>query len=82
MILTESDLRVAAQEVKSKNLEKSYISESTRFDAIEAYDLFISHSFSDKDLVLGLKYKFKQAGYKVYIDWIDDSNLKKRACHR
>lgn len=40
MILTESDLRVAAQEVKSKNLEKSYISESTRFDAVEAYDLF------------------------------------------
>lgn len=79
MILTESDLRVAAQEVKSKNLEKSYISESTRFDAVEVYDLFISHSFSDKDLVLGLKYKFKQAGYKVYIDWIDDSNLDRRA---
>lgn len=29
--------------------------------------------------MLGLKYKFKQAGYKVYIDWIDDSNLDRRA---
>lgn len=56
MILTESDLRASAQEVKLSNLEKNYISESKRFDAVGTYDLFISHSFSDKDLVLGLKY--------------------------
>jgi len=46
-----------------------------RFDASERYDLFISHSFKDRDLVNGLYYLFQRAGYKVYVDWIDDSNL-------
>ena len=39
--------------------------------------MFISHSFSDKELVVGLRYLFAKAGYRVYVDWIDDSTLNR-----
>jgi hypothetical protein len=46
-----------------------------KFNSTEQYDLFISHSFKDRELIIGLSYLFKMAGYKVYIDWIDDKGL-------
>lgn len=73
MILTEETIRKAAQEAKSKRLDESEL--ISKFSSTEQYDLFISHSFKDKNLVIGLNYLFKSAGYKVYIDWIDDSGL-------
>lgn len=74
MILTESDLRTAAGEARKHPTEFALLEEKM-FDEAESYDLFISHSFKDKDLVIGLRYKFQQCGYSVYIDWIDDQNL-------
>ena len=76
MILTEETIRSASREAKNTTLYESFSFEkSFRFDEQEHYDLFISHSFKDKDLIFGLKYLFEKAGYKVYIDWIDDSQL-------
>ncbi len=73
MILTENKIRQAAKEIKDQNI---VISESVRhFDATQSYDLFISHSFSDRELINGLYHLFNKSGYKVYIDWIDDLNL-------
>ena len=73
MILTESVIRQASREAKEHRI---LISESTmHFDAAGNYDLFISHSFSDKELISGLYHLFIKAGYKVYIDWIDDKGL-------
>lgn len=39
------------------------------------YDIFLSHSFSDSELVLGVKKSLEQEGYTVYVDWIDDAQL-------
>lgn len=71
MILNENLIRHAAVEAR----QNRYILESVQYSSYEEYDLFISHSFSDKNLVTGLEYLFDKAGYKVYIDWIDDPNL-------
>lgn len=75
MILTKNNLRIAAENAKRAGYSDSYITESYNFSM--NYDVFISHSFSDKDLVMGLKYLFKEAGYNVYIDWINDSGLSR-----
>ena len=73
MILTESIIRQASREAKEQRI---LISESTmHFDDAGNYDLFISHSFRDKELISGLYHLFNKAGYKVYIDWIDDKDL-------
>ncbi len=76
MILTEETIKDASKEAQSFLLHEGVtIEKSLRFDAAEQYDLFISHSFKDKNLVIGLKHLFEKAGYKVYIDWVDDVQL-------
>ncbi|MFR1885821.1 MAG: TIR domain-containing protein [Blautia sp.] len=78
MILTREFLQ---SEAKQRNI---YSSSQTRilnesynlFSTKKAnYDLFLSHSYLDKDLVLTLVQLFTNAGYYVYVDWIDDVQL-------
>jgi hypothetical protein len=45
------------------------------FDSALTYDIFLSHSYKDKDTIIGLSEFIKSLGYLVYIDWIDDSEL-------
>ena len=78
MILTESRLRQAAQAARDQRVYTALGESLTAYNAAIKYDLFISHSFSDKDLVIGLYHLFNTAGYKVYIDWIDDSSLDRK----
>lgn len=75
MILTERRLRQAASEVRSEIEHSSITKRMFAYDSAIHYDLFISHSFKDKDLVTGLYHLFYKANYKVYIDWIDDITL-------
>lgn len=50
--------------------------ESQLIDAsLNSYDIFLSHSLTDKDVVLGLKESIEEYNYSVYIDWIDDDQL-------
>ncbi|KAA9327240.1 TIR domain-containing protein [Hymenobacter busanensis] len=39
------------------------------------YDIFLSHSTTDSEQVLGLKLTLEDLGYSVYVDWIDDPQL-------
>ncbi len=75
MILNEYRIRRAAEEARSQRKDNTYSSFATHFDAANTYDLFISHSFKDKDFVIGLYHLFTVAGYNVYIDWINDPAL-------
>lgn len=52
-------------------LNENLITKSTN----QNYDIFISHSFLDKELVLTLVELFNEAGYSVYVDWIEDTAL-------
>ena len=46
------------------------------------YDIFLSHSFSDRALILGLKRKIESMGFSVYIDWIVDKQLDRSQVSR
>ena len=53
---------------------------SMRFDSVNKrknieYDIFLSHSSLDKKLVLTLVDLFNEAGYSVYVDWLEDTQL-------
>lgn len=39
------------------------------------FDIFLSHSFRDKTIVLGVKRILERSGRTVYVDWIDDPLL-------
>ncbi|WP_293957376.1 MULTISPECIES: TIR domain-containing protein [unclassified Sphingobacterium] len=63
-----------------KNLSKNQpLNESTRmFNESRnrtSFDIFLSHSFLDKEAVYGLYYELTNMGYSVYVDWIVDSDL-------
>ncbi|QHC61223.1 toll-Interleukin receptor [Rathayibacter sp. VKM Ac-2760] len=39
------------------------------------FDIFLSHSFHDAELILGVRTILQRAGKRVYVDWIDDPEL-------
>lgn len=39
------------------------------------FDIFLSHSFLDADVIIGLKRLFEAQGQTVYVDWIDDAEV-------
>lgn len=41
----------------------------------ETFDIFLSHSFLDKEAVTGLFIELSNYGYSVYVDWIVDPHL-------
>ena len=41
----------------------------------KSYDIFLSHSSLDKIKVLALVDLFNKAGFSVYVDWIEDTQL-------
>jgi hypothetical protein len=43
----------------------------------QSFDIFLSHAFSDKDVVIGIREYLLGNGYSVYIDWIDDNELER-----
>lgn len=77
MILTQEFLKNESNK-RDINLvsEKRIFNENTNlFSARKGYDLFISHSFLDKKLILTLLDMFNKSDYSVYVDWLDDPNL-------
>lgn len=86
MIITKSFLMNQAEERGIYEFsQKSILDENKQITEIKniptgmKYDLFLSHSSLDKKLVLTLVQLFNNAGYSVYVDWINDKQLDRRA---
>ncbi len=56
----------------TKSLLESY---NRNFNSEKNYDIFLSHSYLDKTIILGLSVELESYGYSVYVDWIEDSKL-------
>ncbi|MGQ3052918.1 MAG: hypothetical protein ACT6S0_14145 [Roseateles sp.] len=41
------------------------------------FDIFLSHSFNDQELILGIMMSLEDLGYKVYVDWVHDGELNR-----
>ncbi|EHK5158191.1 toll/interleukin-1 receptor domain-containing protein [Vibrio parahaemolyticus] len=80
-LFTENDLRARAQREmqRSTNIYKSksqVLNESViAFNKYRTYDIFLSHSSKDSELILGVKSTLEDLGYSVYVDWVDDAQL-------
>lgn len=59
--------------------EKTPLNESQRMftqsKGKTSFDIFLSHSFLDKDEVKGLYIELSRMGFSVYVDWIVDPHL-------
>ena len=73
MILNEAFLKTKI----GTGVYKYSVLENKQFEVNKKYDLFISHSYMDKELVEVLYKIFEESGYEVYIDWKEE-NLQNR----
>lgn len=73
--LTKDQARAAAQ--RGENLFDQVAGlESFSHDR---FDIFLSHSIKDQELVSGVRVLLEEKGYKVYIDWIEDEELDRQS---
>lgn len=77
--LTKSEVRQAAQGRLQKSFSASasqVLREAVRASSTEEkFDVFLSHSSEDSEIVLGVREILVGLGLTVYIDWIDDPQL-------
>jgi hypothetical protein len=75
---TKSEAKVAAG-TRRQRLAKSasqILGESSRSEMGQmVFDVFLSHSINDANLVLGVMVLLERQGLSVYVDWITDSEL-------
>lgn len=82
---TKSEARAAA--ARNRDLQKSagmtsgrILGESvTAATATDTFDVFLSHSIADAEIVLGIKQLLEESRLKVYVDWVEDAQLDRRA---
>lgn len=75
-LLTENLARQVAARVKARTHKttSALLSEATQTSKM-TFDIFLSHSLLDAEVVLGAKVVLEEAGYSVYVDWLDDPSL-------
>lgn len=62
------------------NIAKSAASVSVNQN--DKFDIFLSHSYSDKDIIPQLKKQLESFGYSVYVDWINDRFLSREQVNK
>ena len=78
-LFVESNVRARAQQEVEKSILKTagqiIVESASSFNRFKTYDVFLSHSVKDAELILGMKGLIEDLGYSVYVDWIDDPEL-------
>ena len=75
-LFTEQDIR--ARYARERGVRTRYFSardvlnEGRVTDSTKTYDIFLSHSSKDMELIAGLKLILNDLGYTVYVDWNDN----------
>jgi hypothetical protein len=78
-LLSKSELnRIVGQSYRSETFSKA-VTDSIRIaraDPSNKYDIFLSHSYLDKETILQLNYILEEMlNFKVYVDWIENPDL-------
>jgi TIR domain len=76
-LFNEQDLRNLAQ-AQATTMRKSVeglIRGEKSLGVRQNYDIFLSHSYQDKEIIYGLKLQLENLGFSVYVDWVDDAQL-------
>lgn len=77
---TESRIRQRAQQ-KTGTLRKATTVLKEEVAATRtktSFDIFLSHSTSDAEIILGVKGVLEDYGKSVYVDWLEDPQLDRR----
>lgn len=67
----------AARNVSTENYSVVLDSITESYKFFDNFDVFLSHSMKDEDLVLGVVKILESMGQKVYVDWVVDKQLSR-----
>lgn len=68
--------RAAQAATPTRKSATAVLNESVRAAKADAqYDIFLSHSLRDAEVIAGVKVYLEQQGLAVYVDWIEDQQL-------
>lgn len=83
-LFTESDLRARAERgTPAMESANNVLTRKVQVSAgVKEFDIFLSHSFSDQKLILGIWLSLEDMGYKVYVDWIHDRQLNRDSVNK
>lgn len=68
--------RAALQRI-TKSVTSAYILNESQTSRLSEYDVFLSHSKMDEELIHGVKTVLEDYGLTVYVDWIDNPELNR-----
>ena len=77
-LLTEQRVRAAAHQASTRlrKSAKDVLTEVAK-TSDNNFDIFLSHSVKDADIVLGTLETLEAFGFSVYVDWIVDPEMKR-----
>lgn len=75
-LFTEQQIRNRFKVEKLKRSHRTFSAETVLYegriyDSTKMYDIFLSHSSKDDELIAGLKLFLEDLGFSVYVDWND-----------
>ena len=77
--LTIGEVRAAAREERTRTAKSDRAILKEASAVVGRRDIFLSHSFRDRELIIGTRRTLIKAGLSVYVDWIDDADLDREA---
>jgi hypothetical protein len=77
---TEAAIRTRAQKATGayRSAGSLLIDRMNKQVAVAVHDIFLSHAYNDKELVLGAALMLEDFGYSVYVDWRDDPSMNRQ----
>lgn len=77
---TKSEARAAAAGARGSRTAQTVLKEGMEnYKQHEKFDIFLSHSIDDSDLVLGVMTLLQKQGLRVYVDWVVDRQLNRNS---
>jgi hypothetical protein len=79
-LFVESAIRGRAQTITGRyrtagSILEEYVKKQV---TVSRHDIFLSHAYDDKELILGVALTLEDFGYSVYLDWRDDPSLNRK----
>lgn len=68
-------IRAAQADLGYLNLAESELRKSAKAPRAARFDVFLSHSSEDAEVIVGVKALLEAEGLSVYVDWLEDPQL-------
>lgn len=71
----EQAVRAARSRLRSVDIAASELRKSANTSVNARFDIFLSHSSEDAEVIAGIKILLESDGLSVYVDWLQDPQL-------